>query len=509
MATRDIAPAVGVLVTAALLVSGCSRENGPASGIDEILEVLESAGDSVAAWDLLMSEPEAAEKCVRWLRDRDVADSCGVSSDNAVWIEFPDGIGADIYPPWEIPARAVAQRTLKPIVGHNSNQEPRARQLLYDIVVFLPFHWQYPAEMAQDDSLAQVLGPLDPEVEVTSYRNNAAAVDELKYRLALRPSVLYICSHGCVSSKGSTFATGEEVTRTSAQKHEDDLKAGRLRLARLRRERKTYFGVTPAFIETYLFKEELTWNVASVAYVAACNSLGDNGQLAEAFLCPGLQAYCGFKGKVLLDPTVLSLLSEIWREMTDTVSLSRACADAPHRIQTHPTYRCTLKVLEEPFETEVIFDRLLFDLERAPLHSGISVAARRVLTGYQFGADMYDSELYYRGSFVGVVDAAEPGVYPIAADRANSLIFADSATGWLFTIDSSLIKPEWSGGQLGGTITLVTVDVPPGLVVGTFSGTLGYWDLISNPLPHPPDAVVEIEDGRFKVVDKLPPTRCP
>jgi hypothetical protein len=489
----------------ALLVNlaSCSKKGSTEpedEEVDEMISLLLETGDSISVWSETMTYSAATSQAINFIETHTIVDSCGISQDYTIWIEFNDGTGGDIYPIREFVLRSGHTSDSKSRIAFSDRYGPRGRAIIYDVVAFLPFVWQHSAHLNQADTLAKILQQeLDLTMEVTSFIDSTATVANFKYAFGTC-GINYISSHGGLVCGLPCFLTGEKVTTTSKEIHQWDLTHRLLRCATVAGMKHSYFAITPAFVRLY-FPHDSSYTADSITtrivFNASCRSFADT--LANAFLGPGVHAYCGFVGDRSAR-TECDLLSEIWRAMQDTVTLEQACDAAPSRIQTSPV-PCTLKLNQAEAEGQIVFDRFIFELNSQQFHSPITVFASKSAAGLNITADARNSTQSMTGTYMLFTDGIALGAYPISETRGNMMMFADSASGRLYLADATHKAAEWGGDQTGGTITLTGVDLPPGLLVGKFTGILGWWD-DANPLPHPPDDVISIENGRFKLVSK-------
>jgi hypothetical protein len=487
---------LGVIFT--FLTIHCGGDESADS--EQVLDVLDEAGDSIYTWSDNMSYEAAALLGLAWLQDQDIVESCGVSSDYTVWVQFTDSTGGDIYPPWEIAASFGSGKDPGPAILRSPAQTERAKAILYDAVVLLPFHWQYGSEMDHDDSLVDIItAEMDIDFEIYSHLDTAVTVDLMKSLLASRFGIFYICTHGSITANGhESFLIGEKVTLDNVLDNFEDLKQGNLRYGKVIKGGDLYYGITTSFIDTYLYKASLDPGLASFVYIASCNS-NANGHMANAFLCDGIQTFLGFKGLLHVDPTVLCLFDEIFGTMYDTISLQQAVDNAEHRYQSSPA--CTLKMNEYTgFNNATIFNRVLCDIDGQEIHSPTWLTAVCSPSGsFSLDVFMYDIGQNQHGVLGIITDGYSEDAYTVEQGRGNLILYNDQATGRAYMADAIHMDPAWSGGAIEGTITYTNLDNPDYQVVGTFSGTLGYWDP-ANPNPHPPDDIITITDGVFKVV---------
>ncbi len=494
-----------VLLSMAFLAGfmNCSKKSSTEpeeEEIDEMISLLLETGDSISVWNGSMTYAEATLQATNFLSGHSIIDSCGISQDYTVWIEFSDGTGGDIYPIRELVLRSANPSSSEANITFSGRFGPRGRAIIYDVVAFLPFVWQHSALLNQADTLEKILQQeLDLTMEVTAFIDSTATVDNFKHNFGTC-GINYISSHGGLVKGLPCFLTGEKATTTSKEIHQWDLTHRLLRVATVAGMKHSYFAITPEFVRLY-FPHDSSQTADSmttrIVFNASCGSYADT--LANAFLGPGVHAYCGFVGDRSAR-TECDLLSEIWRTMQDTVTLEQACNAAPSRIQTYPV-PCTLKLNQAEPGGQILFDRVIFDLNNQQFHSTITVFVTKMVAGLTITADVRNNAQAAPGTYMLFSDGIALGAYPISETRGNMMMFTDSASGRLYLADAIHKASEWGGDQTGGTITLTGVDLPPGLIVGTFTGTLGWWD-DQNPLPHPPDDVITIGNGRFKVVSK-------
>jgi len=484
-------PLFGILVFFCFFLLTCSRDQPYDGQIEGILDTHKAAGDSIMAWSQSMSYSEAAQKGVEWLRTQSNVDSCGISEDYTVWIEFEDGTGGDIIPPME-GRKAMDLKEIKdtkPSIIHTPGQGTVKPILPPIVAVLLPFDWEDP--LYEYDSLKQILiEEMDPLFGVVPYRDSAVSPLLLKTGFTAYAGLVYLSTHGGISREGGVLLTGEEVTPALREFYAEDLLVGLLRQGYV--NYKVYFEFTPSFVSAY-------WqgSGAQVVFVAACN--GWQADMREAFLKKA-DAYCGFEGLVGGD-FFPGLISNLFRPlMQDTFSLSQSYQALPEK--SCPYYGATLFIGYGNGVADVILDTYLFSLDGVPLHSGGFLgasAARDNPSGgaisMPWGGRIYDDELNLVGALSIVAGCAE-GEYVIGGDDYSCIIYGDTTGLYVYQVSLPFTTPEY--GSLSGKITITSLDNPLGLVAGTFSGTLGWWDWENPNMPRSPDKTVQITNGRFK-----------
>lgn len=488
---------LGLLVVFSLSVPSCSKKatepeaEPPEEETTGVLATLHAAGDSVMLWSESMPYPDAAEKGAEWLRAQENVDSCGISVDHTIWIEFEGGIGGDIIPPREVFSESGDLKKARPLIMRNPAQ-PKVKSLAPAAVLCLPFDWEY--NSGQYDSLTRILNSeLCPFFVITQYPDAATSVALLKSVWSIN-GLFYFSTHGALSRSGLECLTGEKVTDELLSDYMADITLGRLRAGYIKGHE--YFAITPAFVEHYWQPHPDTL-AAHVVYVATCYSW--EPKMTQAFLLCGADAYAGFTG-LLWPEFEEELIPHLWEPMQDTFSLKWSYEHLPSNCEP-PNDTFFIEYICE----DIIFDRVLFTLDNVPVHSEQYLIRTPRHGGYtHFWMEclaLRDSDLDVMGLLEIYADAYAEGTYEIAMDRDNVIYFVKEER--LYHASKVGVDPVWDpDGVIEGEIVLTSLDNPPGLATGTFSGTLGWWDTENNPYPHPPDETLVITNGRFKVTVK-------
>jgi hypothetical protein len=469
--------------------------------------IVRAVADSVYAWGERMAYEEAVGHAVAWLETCSAVESCGVSRDNTIWIEFDGPGGYDIFPPWP-ESSMVGDPLPKPRVAKTPQfAPPDARFLEPAACVFLPLYSEYPDHMAQDDTVKKIFrDEMQPTFTVYSYRDEECTIPFYRatFQAAGGCPITLLCGHGGISRVGGCFVSGDKVDARNRQLYAEDIGEGRLRFSIQKKDRRLQYTITPAFVRHY-YQADVAGDSAAhrgrMVFMGACY-LAD-GALESAFLDKGASLYCGFTHKISVED-LGRLLPMFWRSLTDTMSATQTIEAAPYRYSRikHDAPICTLRAVSRSFESKLLFDRVKMTLNGEEIHSWGNQQTWGDEGGLHFNnLVLADESRSDKGTMSIYTSDTAAGEYLIDASHEGNSISYKTPDGVWYHADHSGSQPEWSGGVVGGSISIERIHVPRNLVVGTFSGTLGTWTSRGGT-PHPPSSTVEVKNGRFKVVLK-------
>jgi hypothetical protein len=278
----------------------------PQAVVDDIMATQEDADDKFQEYSATMSNTEAVNQTVEYLKTQDYVVDATVTESGDIWIVFEYGLTGMIITSeegteggfFDVPVRGtkaripLSQQTRGKTAGSGlkSASATDPNQVMdNDVLLFAPNYTQFHSWGTEFlDNVNDILEDSDcPNFDVTYAKNEAANLEVL--RNLTQYGLIVIHTHGGVDkNKNVIFLSGEEVDYTSLDII--DWLVGRIFPAT--HLGKSIWAIRPSYIDAYNNGYPHT-----IVYNGSCES-GYNKTLANVFLNKGANTYFGFSETV-------------------------------------------------------------------------------------------------------------------------------------------------------------------------------------------------------------------
>ncbi|HTW92981.1 MAG TPA: hypothetical protein VMH22_14915 [bacterium] len=515
---------IGLSVVFVLVIAGltCHKASSGWDSFDENtieqdLAVVDSA--NVVYWAQLAAghRDSAVLQAQAVLFAHPGTDTVQVAPDSTVWVFFANGLETGLG---ELAGDSTSARGGTP--GSNAQPVKIASGTpggdIYRAATFVvPFSDELLGTEEAADTVSRRLERLRNWGSTSTYLDTFVTVENARALIHGQSPVLFWAGHGMLLpvERGGRLCTeglltGKpysrvELAKAAANEYRSYLHPGQGKPRQAAAFHSKVWGegymvILPPFIRAY--GDFSAWNLSgnynytkTIVYLDCCCSAcgeanGSHSDLIQSFLDVGADLVCGWDWSVH-DGFAENLDTMFFNRLCDTFlpkEAERALGNTTDPVPIGP--RCaTLKVTGD---TLVMVEPVLLAQKNGALWRADQVIVESTARFLNARGDLYtQSGNYYASLYVLFPPAAR--TYDPTIDSA-SIEWDDQSTMRDYRVQrgdkgvSGVIKID----QLGSHV-----------IMGTFSGTLGWWSAEHDPTKDPPDDVVELTDGRIKFTGKM------
>jgi hypothetical protein len=506
-------------VTAMVVMSGCKQ--GPVDydkfeerTIDANLAALDSARVLYHAQLAAGNIDAAAEAAYQFLMTQPGVDTAKISADSAVWAFFTSGLLAGTGKLWRDTTRSGrAAMPHEPAVWAASGGE-----VFNNVHYMIPFPVDLPGTQQEANVTIGILKQRLNWQSSDMHQGSSVDLESVLDLLKNCSSVLYWAGHG--SLVAGRIGGSQDTPALVLGNVYHDLKSardavikyagylipgpGQVRQAAVMEndDGTFYIDILPGFISAHADfdgSEEMPgYNYSkTVVLLSTCfsaySATGGTGPLIQAFQAAGADVVCGYTWAVHddfacgADTSLMSKMADtclayeaynaVGRK-TDYAPIDGGTAEFKFYGDSTVMLRCELQALKD--------DELYQTCDGGQvMQSDVTVVG-----GTLHAQGSNDPTDYVSVSFPGT----GPGTFDCSAMDDVMIMWTDASS------EHNLFAAKDLKG-VSGTIQIDSCS--GGKVFGSFSGTLGWWDMSHQPSQDPPDQTITIAHGRIKHTGKL------
>jgi len=427
----------------------------PQAVVDDIMSVQEDADSKFQEYSATMSNTEAVNQTVEYLKEQDYVVEATVTASGDIWIVFEYGLTGMIITgeegteggSFDVPVRGtsaripVSKQTRGTMAGSalKSTAATDANQVMdNDVLLFAPNYEQFHSWGTEFlDNVNDILEDSDcPNFDIDYMKNTDANLGVL--RNLTEYGLIVIHTHGGVDkNKNVIFLSGQEVDYLSADIL--DWVIGRIFPAT--HLGKSIWAIRPSYIDAYNNGYPHT-----IVYNGSCES-GHNKTLANVFLNKGANTYFGFSETVksVFDR---DMANQLFPELvTNNKTTGEAFVPNQHDANTPPAYFVMFGNSDTYFSGELTNG----DFEEGNLTGWTTVGDGRVIT--QLGFVIPNA-----GSYMGIISTGL-GYTDQTGSLSQNICVPEGASNlivsWNFLSEEFL---EWVGSSFQDYFEIAIID---------------------------------------------------
>ena len=513
---------IGLSIVLVLVIVGLTCHKAPSgwnsydeNTIEQDLAVVDSAGVVYDAQLAAGHRDSAVLLAQAMLLGHPGTDTVEVAPDSTIWVSFVNGLMSGMG---ELARDSAAGYGGAP----GSNAQPvgiasgtPGGDILRNGTFVVPFSTELPGTKLVADAVRNRLARLRNWGYTQTYLDTLVTVENVRALIHGQSPVLFWSGHGCVGPRvtGGTdwtaaLMTGKKYSRAAMAKaaaneysgylHPGQGKPRQAVAYRRKDDHKWYVAILPEFIRAYG-----DWNLSgnynftkTIVYLSCCFSAygGENGshrELVQAFLDAGADLVCGWNWAVTdgfsadKDTTFFNLMCDTF--LPKEVEGALGNTTDPTELQGS---NAKLKILGDSL---VMVEPVLLAQKDGALQRADQVIVEGTAGFLNTNGALYtQSGDYYARLYVTFPSAA--GTYDPAATDHAMIEWVDEHTMRDYRVQN--------GDQ--GVYGVIKIDqFANNLIIGTFSGKLGWWKWEHDPTKDPPDDVIELTNGRIKFTGKM------